>query len=104
MWGRLRMRPRRFYKIQAQLCFYSFSACRGAKRILMVPSKGFHYWKSKFFYIMVAAIACRIEVRSVYQKIPREVLAIPKPQEWYGAIQGWMHGYLKKCVNKKCMK
>ncbi|MFS7947550.1 hypothetical protein Hanom_Chr06g00549581 [Helianthus anomalus] len=52
-----------------------------------VPPKGFHEWKSKFFYIKVAAIACRLEIRSVYRKIPREALVMPQFQDLYGALQ-----------------
>ncbi|KAJ0457709.1 hypothetical protein HanIR_Chr15g0776821 [Helianthus annuus] len=76
-----------FYQLQAQLGFYSFFARRGAKRILVVPPKGFHEWKSKFFYIKAATIAYKLEIRSVYRKIPRETLVGPEFQEWYGALK-----------------
>ncbi|KAM0026254.1 hypothetical protein Hdeb2414_s0020g00556001 [Helianthus debilis subsp. tardiflorus] len=77
---------RRFYRLQAQLGFYSFFAHRGVKRILVVPPKGFHELKSNFFYIKVAAIACRLEVRSVYRKILREALVVLEFQECKGRI------------------
>ncbi|KAF5758921.1 hypothetical protein HanXRQr2_Chr16g0735021 [Helianthus annuus] len=40
-----------FYQLQVRLGFYSFFAHKGVKKILEVPPKGFHKWKSKFFYI-----------------------------------------------------
>ncbi|MFS8023884.1 hypothetical protein Hanom_Chr16g01456741 [Helianthus anomalus] len=78
---------RRFYQLQAQLGFYSFLARRGVKRILVVPPKSFHEWKSKFFYIKAARIACKLEVRSVLWNIPREPLVVPESQEWYAMLQ-----------------
>ncbi|KAM0049765.1 hypothetical protein Hdeb2414_s0008g00289761 [Helianthus debilis subsp. tardiflorus] len=57
----------RFYQLQAQLGFYSFLARWGAKRILVVPPKSFNEWKSKFFYIKAARIACKLEVSKIFQ-------------------------------------
>ncbi|MFS7945106.1 hypothetical protein Hanom_Chr06g00520071 [Helianthus anomalus] len=36
---------------------------------------------------MAAAIACTLEVRSVYRKITKEALVVLEFQEWYGALQ-----------------
>ncbi|MFS7999219.1 hypothetical protein Hanom_Chr12g01163461 [Helianthus anomalus] len=62
--------------LQVQLGFYSLFAHKGVKKILEVPPKGFHQWKSKFFYIKAVALVCKLEIRSVYQRIPKEMLAI----------------------------
>ncbi|MFS7930491.1 hypothetical protein Hanom_Chr04g00344951 [Helianthus anomalus] len=56
---------RRFYQLQAQLGFYSFYALKGV------------------------AVVCRLEVRSVFQHILKEMLALPISQEWYEELQAF---------------
>ncbi|KAJ0615705.1 hypothetical protein HanIR_Chr02g0082281 [Helianthus annuus] len=65
-------RFRRFYKLQVQLSFYSFQLHMGAFKILEQPPKGFTQWKSKFFYVKEAAVACKQYFQSVFVNIPKE--------------------------------
>ncbi|MFS8018537.1 hypothetical protein Hanom_Chr15g01393211 [Helianthus anomalus] len=80
---------RRFYRLQAQLGFYSFQLRVGPFKILVQPPKGFTLWKSKFFYVKEATVACKQYFRSVFVSIPKEMIPTPtlEVQEWYQGLQ-----------------
>ncbi|MFS7944501.1 hypothetical protein Hanom_Chr06g00512891 [Helianthus anomalus] len=80
---------RRFYQLQAQLGFYSFSLRTYVFKIFSNPPKGFTQWKLKFFYVKEVAVAYEQHFRSVFVNIPKEKITVPAfgAQEWFQALQ-----------------
>ncbi|MFS8034392.1 hypothetical protein Hanom_Chr17g01580631 [Helianthus anomalus] len=73
---------RAFYQLIRNIGFYSFGNRGSAKKILLNPSKSFHDWKMKFFFIReevipIAMIFCESET------IEKNELPIPKGADWY---------------------
>ncbi|MFS7951589.1 hypothetical protein Hanom_Chr07g00596941 [Helianthus anomalus] len=76
---------RRFYQLHVQLGFYSFRLRDGTFKILPVPPKGFTQWKSNFFYVKEATVACKQHFRKFSVNIPKEKIIVPTVE-----AQGWM--------------
>ncbi|KAJ0742916.1 hypothetical protein HanPI659440_Chr10g0369641 [Helianthus annuus] len=66
--------------------FYSFSQHPTAKKLLRLPLKSFHEWKSKFFYIKTGVIPVKMSFRGA-EDILAETLKTPKKEIWYQDIK-----------------
>ncbi|KAJ0857451.1 hypothetical protein HanRHA438_Chr13g0590311 [Helianthus annuus] len=53
---------RRFYQLTVHIGFFSFGQRHGSPK-LMTPPKGITKWKTKFFYIKVAAVVAKMTFR-----------------------------------------
>ncbi|KAF5810274.1 hypothetical protein HanRHA438_Chr04g0177231 [Helianthus annuus] len=71
-----------FYQLIRKMGFYSFGNRGSAKKILLNPSKSFHDWKQKFFFIREEVILIAMIFREP-DAIEKEELAIPKGADWY---------------------
>ncbi|KAJ0800299.1 hypothetical protein HanPI659440_Chr03g0101391 [Helianthus annuus] len=75
-------RFRVFYQLHCSQGFYSFAQGPTAKKILLVPLKLFHEWKSKFFYIKRGVISVKMNFRGA-EDILTETLKTPEIEIWY---------------------
>ncbi|KAJ0805926.1 hypothetical protein HanPI659440_Chr02g0083841 [Helianthus annuus] len=68
---------------------YSFRLRDGVAKILPVPPKGSTTWKSKFFYVKKAAVACKQYFRNVFVSISKEKITVPEvgAQDWAATLQ-----------------
>ncbi|KAM0027518.1 hypothetical protein Hdeb2414_s0019g00541151 [Helianthus debilis subsp. tardiflorus] len=66
--------------------FYSFSQRPTAKKILLVPPKSFHEWKTKFFYIKTWAILVKMSFQGA-EDILAETHKTPETEIWYQDIK-----------------
>ncbi|MFS7993357.1 hypothetical protein Hanom_Chr12g01093101 [Helianthus anomalus] len=80
---------RRFYQMHAQVGIYSFRLRDNAPKFILAPSMGFTTWKSKFFYVREAAVACKQYFRDVSMNIPKEKIHVPEVgvSDWADALQ-----------------
>ncbi|KAJ0461912.1 hypothetical protein HanOQP8_Chr16g0632321 [Helianthus annuus] len=79
---------RRFYLLTGQLGFFSFRVREGAPK-LMSPPKGMTKWKTKFFYVMAAAVTTKLQFRNVRGPIETGQLSTPKEgqQAWFSQLR-----------------
>ncbi|MFS8018283.1 hypothetical protein Hanom_Chr15g01390251 [Helianthus anomalus] len=71
--------------------FYSFAQCPTAKKILLVPSRSFHEWKTKFSYIKRGVIPVKtLETKIWYQDI-KDVLSVELPEKALVAAKMCLH-------------
>ncbi|MFS7990740.1 hypothetical protein Hanom_Chr11g01062451 [Helianthus anomalus] len=70
-----------FYQFR-NIGFYSFGNRGSAKKILLNPSKSFHDWKQKFFFIREEVVPIAMIFREL-DTIEKEELPIPKGADWY---------------------
>ncbi|KAJ0832404.1 hypothetical protein HanPSC8_Chr15g0678401 [Helianthus annuus] len=75
---------RRFYQLSVSMCFFSFRQREHTPK-LMIPPKGMTKWKTKFFYIKVAAIIAKLQFRNVIGTIITENISVPKADtvDWF---------------------
>ncbi|KAJ0940074.1 hypothetical protein HanRHA438_Chr02g0079171 [Helianthus annuus] len=84
---------RRFYQLSVSMGFYSFRQ-RDHTPKLMVPPKGMTKWKTKFFYIKVAAITAKLQLINVTDPIITENISVPRADtvHWFPNLRiiGWV--------------
>ncbi|MFS7928132.1 hypothetical protein Hanom_Chr04g00317241 [Helianthus anomalus] len=60
----------------------------------MAPPKGLAKWKTKFFYVKVAAITVRLQFRNVTDTIITENISLPRADkvDWFSDLRiiGWV--------------
>ncbi|KAJ0694163.1 hypothetical protein HanPI659440_Chr15g0605681 [Helianthus annuus] len=83
----------RFYQLSVSMGFFSFRQREHTPK-LMIPPKGMTKWKTKFFYIKVAAITAKLQFRNVTGTIITENISVPKADavDWFPdlRITGWV--------------
>ncbi|KAJ0566667.1 hypothetical protein HanPSC8_Chr06g0247651 [Helianthus annuus] len=79
---------RRFYQLTVHIGFFSFGRRHGSPK-LMTPPKGITKWKTKFFYIMAAAVTAKITFLNVTYTIIAETIALPRAEtvEWFPKLR-----------------
>ncbi|KAJ0452214.1 hypothetical protein HanHA300_Chr15g0576401 [Helianthus annuus] len=84
---------RRFYQFSVSMGFYSFRQ-RDHTLKLMIPPKGMTKWKTKFFYVLAAAINSKLQFRNVTEPIITENINVPKADtvDWFPKLRiiGWV--------------
>ncbi|KAJ0490459.1 hypothetical protein HanHA300_Chr12g0455711 [Helianthus annuus] len=70
-----------FYQFHCSQGFYSFAQRSSAKKILLHPSKSFHDWKPKFFFIKAGVIPMKITFRGT-EDIMVENMKTPLLEIW----------------------
>ncbi|MFS7964232.1 hypothetical protein Hanom_Chr08g00747761 [Helianthus anomalus] len=55
----------------------------------MIPPKGMTKWKTKFFYVKVAAITTKLQFRNVTGTIITENISVPKAHtvDWFPRLR-----------------
>ncbi|MFS7902794.1 hypothetical protein Hanom_Chr01g00015491 [Helianthus anomalus] len=78
----------RFYQLMVHTGFLYFSQRYGSPK-LMTPPKGITKWKTKFFYIKVAAVVAKMTFLNVTEMIISETIALPsaKTVEWFPRLR-----------------
>ncbi|KAJ0779849.1 hypothetical protein HanPI659440_Chr06g0231041 [Helianthus annuus] len=79
-------RFRVLYLLHCSQAFYSFAQRPTAKKILLVPPKSFHEWKTKFFYIKTGVIPMKMSFRGA-EDILSETLKTSETEIWYQDIK-----------------
>ncbi|KAF5763824.1 hypothetical protein HanXRQr2_Chr15g0684941 [Helianthus annuus] len=74
------------YQLHCSQGFYSFAQRPIAKKILLVPPKSFHEWKTKFFYIKRGVILVKMSFRGAGD-ILTETLKTHETEIWYQDIK-----------------
>ncbi|KAJ0799130.1 hypothetical protein HanLR1_Chr00c2196g0837351 [Helianthus annuus] len=74
---------RAFYQLQRTMGFFSFASRGAAKKILLNPTKSFHDWKPKFFFIREEVLPIAMPFRDWTEAVLKEDLPIPKQALWY---------------------
>ncbi|KAM0026074.1 hypothetical protein Hdeb2414_s0020g00553931 [Helianthus debilis subsp. tardiflorus] len=84
---------RRFYQLSVSMGFFSFRQ-RDHTPKLMIPPKGMTKWKTKFFYVKVAAITAKLLFRNVTRMIITENVSVPTADtvDWFSILRiiGWV--------------
>ncbi|MFS7936153.1 hypothetical protein Hanom_Chr05g00412091 [Helianthus anomalus] len=82
----------RFYQMTVSMGFFSFRQREGSPK-LMTPPKGLTKWKTKFFYVKVAAITAKLQLRNVTDTIISENISLLKADtvHWFSDLRliGW---------------
>ncbi|KAM0035653.1 hypothetical protein Hdeb2414_s0015g00448981 [Helianthus debilis subsp. tardiflorus] len=84
---------RQFYQMTVSLGFFSFRQ-RDSSPKLMAPPKGLTKWRTKFFYVKVAAITARLQLRNVMDTIITDNISLSRADtvDWFSDLRiiGWV--------------
>ncbi|KAJ0912758.1 hypothetical protein HanRHA438_Chr06g0277931 [Helianthus annuus] len=79
---------RRFYQLTVHTGFFSFGQRHGSPK-LMTPPKGITKWKTKFFYIIAAAVVAKMTFRNMTDTIIAETIVVPRADtvDWFPKLR-----------------